>query len=86
MSVGIVAAIQMAGVRLSKGEILRVALPFEGHPDNLVPSLVGGFPVSVVNGDQVKWVKVPFPNNLKAVTLIPALKVSTIEARQMLPF
>lgn len=82
---GIVAAIQMAGARLSKGEILRLALPFEGHPDNLVPSLVGGFTVSVVNGDQVKWVKVPFPKDLKAVTLIPALKISTMEARQMLP-
>ncbi len=39
---GLVGANHLAGEPLDQGEVLRLAIALEGHPDNVVPALVGG--------------------------------------------
>ncbi len=82
---GIGAASKLAGVELSKEEILRLAFPFEGHSDNIVSSLVGGFTASCEVEGRVLYVKISIPEALKVVVVIPGLSVSTAEARRILP-
>ena len=39
-----------AGGRLSREEMLDIAVRLEGHPDNVTPALLGGFTVAVMDG------------------------------------
>src|SRR5690606_39590234 len=47
---GVVAANALAGGRLSREEMLDIAVRLEGHPDNVTPALLGGFTVAVMDG------------------------------------
>lgn len=82
---GIAAAARLAGVELSTDQILARALPFEGHPDNIAPALMGGLTASAMVGDRVVSAKLPVPDRLKAVTVIPTLEMATKRAREVLP-
>jgi homoserine kinase len=82
---GIKAALKILGKELSEEEILKIALEFENHPDNIVPALLGGFTISVLEKDKVYFEKIPFPEELKIVVIIPSYKVITEEARKVLP-
>src|SRR3989304_2494972 len=46
---GIVGAAELIGRPLPPADILKLALPFEGHLDNITPSLVGGLTASCVS-------------------------------------
>ncbi len=82
---GISAAARLAGVELSTDEILARALPFEGHPDNIAPALIGGLTASAIIGGRVVSAKLPVPDRLKAVAVIPTLEMATKRAREVLP-
>jgi homoserine kinase len=82
---GIAAACRLAGVQLSTDEMLARALPFEGHPDNVTPALMGGLTASAIVAGRVVAAKVPVPAYLKAVVVIPDLKLPTKRAREALP-
>lgn len=82
---GIAAACRLAKVELSTDEILARALPFEGHPDNVTPALIGGLTVSAIVAGRVVAARVPVPAYLKAVVVIPDLKLPTKRAREVLP-
>ncbi len=82
---GIVAAAELSGRSLSREEILRLALPLEGHPDNITPSLVGGLTATCLSGAEVKYVKIPIPDAIKVVAVIPEMELGTAEARRALP-
>ena len=82
---GIAAAARLAGVELSTDEILARALPFEGHPDNIAPALMGGLTASAIVGGRVVSARVPVPERLKAVVVIPSLEMTTKRAREVLP-
>jgi homoserine kinase len=82
---GIAAAARLAGVKLSTDELLARALPFEGHPDNITPALMGGLTASAVVAGRVVASRVPVPAYLKAVVVIPDLKLPTKRAREVLP-
>src|SRR5271157_1723327 len=64
---GVVAAVALAGARLNPEELLDLALPFEGHPDNITPALLGGLTVSTVVEGKVRCVKLPVPDGLQAI-------------------
>ena len=81
----LVAANLLSGGRLSADEILALATEFEGHPDNAAPALLGGFVVSVKDGDQVRAMQLPVPPRLRAVVAIPDFELSTEAARNALP-
>jgi len=82
---GIAAAARLANVEFSTDEILARALPLEGHPDNITPALMGGLTASAIVADRVVSAKVPVPEPLKAVVVIPTLEIATRRAREVLP-
>jgi homoserine kinase len=82
---GVAAAVALAGARLDPEELLDLALPFEGHPDNITPALLGGLTVSTVVEGKVRYVKLPVPDGLQAIAVIPEFHLSTAKARKALP-
>lgn len=82
---GVLGAAALAGKALIPEEVLQLALQFEGHPDNLTPSLVGGFTVSCLEGERVRFLQVPLGVALSVVAVIPEAELSTAEARRVLP-
>ncbi|HKQ03493.1 MAG TPA: homoserine kinase [Blastocatellia bacterium] len=79
----------LSGERLSDEEIFRYALHFEGHGDNLAPSLLGGLVVACVVADDdnqtLATVKRPWPEAVKIVLAVPDYEMSTAEMRRALP-
>lgn len=82
---GIVAANIMSGNKLKIKELLELANQVEGHPDNVAPALLGGIVISTVDQEEVQYIKLQHPANLKAVVAVPDFKLSTKRAREVLP-
>ena len=82
---GIETACILSETYLSLREKLNIAFEFEPHPDNLLPSFLGGFVVSCDCNGNFLYQRLPFPEELKIVFVIPEIKVSTEEARKILP-
>lgn len=82
---GVIAAAALSRRSLSSEEILRLALPLEGHPDNLTPALVGGLTATIVSDTGIRYVKIPIPEAIKVVAVIPEMELGTVEARRALP-
>lgn len=83
---GIISAFAYCGHRIRRHDILDIAVPIEGHSDNLAASLYGGFVLSSLQeGGSARVVSVPVGDELRVVSLIPAEGLSTSEARRVLP-
>jgi len=83
---GIIAASRLYNLKLSNEEILKAALSLEGHMDNIVPALMGGFTLAYSTENKpVKWLKIKFPNDLRVVVAIPDFHLSTEKMRSVLP-
>ncbi|HSD50828.1 MAG TPA: homoserine kinase, partial [Candidatus Methylomirabilis sp.] len=82
---GVAAALALAGASRTPEEILDLTLPFEGHPDNITPALLGGLTVSTLVEGKIRCVKLPVPAGLQAVAVIPEFHLSTAKARKALP-
>lgn len=84
---GLVAANALAGVPLSITEIMQLAIAAEGHPDNVVPALLGGCRLSVMDETTQTWqiCDIPWDEQLVPVIAIPDFELSTAEARRVLP-
>ena len=74
---------------VTREQLLTLLIELEGHPDNAVPSFLGGFAVcahaSADPGDGFVYTRVPVKPELSFVTLVPDLKLSTETARGLLP-
>jgi homoserine kinase len=70
-------------------EILALLIELEGHPDNAVPSFLGGFAACApATGDPANgfvYTRVPVGPELFFVVLVPDLRLSTKMARGLLP-
>ncbi len=86
---GLVAADALAETGLSRLKLLQLALPMEGHPDNVAPALYGGAVLTVLDEGRVDGplTVVPFqpPNDWRAVLYVPDLIIPTKQARAILP-
>ena len=82
---GVAAAAALAGATIEPEPMLDLALPYEGHPDNITPALLGGLTVATLVHGQVRCVKLPVPPDLQAVAVIPEFHLSTALARKALP-
>jgi homoserine kinase len=78
-------AYAIAGISITKEQILNLALSYEGHPDNISPAVLGGFTVSIVENNEVKTLKKELPYNLQAIVVIPNRSISTTQSRKSLP-
>ena len=76
----------MTGETLSLEEIIRLGTALEGHPDNIVPALIGGMTLSYSQDtSSVGYIKVDFPENLRMLVMVPDFMLSTTKARMVLP-
>lgn len=82
---GIIAASRLAEKVFSTEEILYHAVKIEGHPDNIVPALIGGFCISMVNNDEVYYKRLHLPEHLRFVIGVPRFLLKTQEARNVMP-
>ena len=84
---GVYAFRRVHGLSLAKDEIMRDALIFETHPDNLGAALYGGFIVGLVQDDGVPRVlKADADPDLKCLLIHPHVQLKTEESRRRLPF
>jgi homoserine kinase len=84
----------LTGDRLEQQDFFEYALHFEGHGDNLAPSMLGGLVVAVVKefidytGSERRSliaVKRPWPDAIKVVLCIPEFEMETAKMRAVLP-
>ena len=83
---GLIGANALVGEPLSREKLLELAIDIEGHPDNVVPSLVGGLCMTARAASH-RWrvVRCEWDPSVKAVVAIPAIRLSTSEARRAMP-
>ncbi|MGI6357104.1 MAG: homoserine kinase [Bacillota bacterium] len=82
---GLLLANQLVPTPLTEQQLLDLATQLEGHPDNVVPAMLGGMVVSATTSQQVVALSFPFPQELQLVACIPNFRLSTSLARQVLP-
>ena len=75
----------LAGNPLSQAEIMKMAIAIEGHPDNVVPALLGNCLLSVEDGGKWQITSIPWHEDIIPVVAIPNFELSTKEARGVLP-
>ncbi len=83
---GLVGANALMGDPLSKEKLLELAIDIEGHPDNVVPSLLGGLCMTA-KALSKRWrvIRCEWSESVKAVVAIPSIRLSTNEARRAMP-
>ncbi len=82
---GLVGANQLAGAPLTQLQVMELAIAMEGHPDNVVPALLGGCRLAATSADNWEICDIPWNENIVPVLAIPDFELSTSEARQVLP-
>lgn len=88
---GLVGANQLAGAPLSIEEVMLMAIAMEGHPDNVVPALIGGCRLAVSNDpaycEAAQWMICPvtWHPEIVPVLAIPDFELATETARKVLP-
>ncbi|MGC9502656.1 homoserine kinase [Baaleninema sp.] len=82
---GLLGANQLAGNPLSRHELMRLAISIEGHPDNVVPALVGGCQLAAT--DDLDWstCEIAWHPDIVPIVAVPDFELSTAEARRVLP-
>lgn len=82
---GLLGANYFSPQSLSHAQLLEMAIALEGHPDNVVPALLGNCILSV--GEKGNWQFVPIQchEKIKFVVGIPDFELSTESARKVLP-
>lgn len=85
ISAGVRAANAIHSLGLSERELLEIATPVEGHPDNLAPALLGGMTVSAYEGGRVISEHFTVSEKLRFAALVPEERLSTALARSVLP-
>lgn len=83
---GLVAANHLAGLPLPQEQVMQLAIKLEGHPDNVVPALIGGCRLAATHPDG-QWVisEIPWHSGIVPIVAIPDFELSTAEARRVLP-
>lgn len=76
---------RLSGGNLSPEKVLELVTDLEGHPDNASPALWGGCTVSGRVGREVRCLRFRVSPQLAIIALIPDFKVSTEEARRLVP-
>jgi homoserine kinase len=82
---GIKLAEWLSNQEFQQQDILEIALPLEGHPDNLAASLLGGWVLSLVDDSGVKAERLSGALRVQFVVCVPEIEVPTSAARKILP-
>jgi len=81
---GLVAGNEICGRPLSDSDLLSLAVEEEGHPDNVVPALLGGCTIVVNDRGRLITSQVSVPDDLQMVAFIPDVPIPTSKARSLL--
>ncbi len=82
---GLLGANAVAGNPLSPAEIIELAIDIEGHPDNVVPALIGGCRLAATAASGWAIADIPWHSSIIPVVAIPDFELSTAQARSVLP-
>ncbi len=82
---GIVAANELCAKKMNTKDIIDWATELEGHPDNVVPAILGGMSISIQSAEKVYSTQIPVPEKLAFAVLVPDFELSTKLAREALP-
>ena len=82
---GLLTANALCDNPFSRAELLDFATEFEGHPDNVAASLLGGLVISMMQGSHVHSIQLDCNSDLRVVVAIPDFSLSTKAARGVLP-
>ena len=82
---GIIMANEILGGILSKDEIFQIASMIEGHPDNVLPALVGGLCAAFMAHEKYYYKKYIPSSRLQFYSLIPPFELKTELSRSVLP-
>ncbi len=82
---GIMGANVLAGSPLSENALAELANETEGHPDNVVPALLGGARLVAMASGRLQICDLPWHESVVPVVIIPEFELSTVDARRVLP-
>lgn len=82
---GVLLGNRLCGCRLADRDLLDIAAGLEGHPDNVAPALLGGLCVAAMRNGHATAVRFDPPAGLRALVLVPSIRVPTSRARAVLP-
>ena len=82
---GITLGAKLRGLRMPAQRILELAIPLEGHGDNLAAALHGGFCIAVIENGGVRVHRLDWPSRWRAVVFVPNDVSPTHEARRLVP-
>ena len=82
---GVKIAERISEVSLDAQQIFDLALPLEGHPDNLAASLLGGWVLSRVTNGRMQAERLDSPLACRFVLCVPETPIATPQARSILP-
>lgn len=83
---GIMGANLMCGNIMNMEMVTNLASSIEGHPDNVVPEIYGGFTSSVKCDDnKIKYFKYKVSDLLVFTLLVPGFSLNTHDMRKVLP-
>lgn len=86
---GLVAANAICSQDYSDKDLLEMAATIEGHPDNVAAAVMGGMQLVIMDqtegGRRLFTVPVNVPPGLHAVVFVPDVRISTEDARAVLP-
>lgn len=85
ISGGVFLANSILNAKLSREEMLNVAVKVEGHPDNVSAALMGGLTINCFDNGAVRCRSVKISVPLSIVACSPRFQVLTKEARKILP-
>ncbi|HET9848198.1 MAG TPA: homoserine kinase [Candidatus Dormibacteraeota bacterium] len=82
---GIVVGARLRGLKMLPQRVLELALPLEGHGDNLAAALYGSFCVAAIEDGGARVHRLDWPPRWRAVVFVPAQLSPTHEARRLVP-
>ncbi|MFA5834234.1 MAG: homoserine kinase [Bacteroidota bacterium] len=83
---GVFLANELLKMKLSKDDMLNIAVEIEGHPDNVSAAIFGGLTVNSFDAERkVHCRSINIKKPLSVITCSPHFQVQTKEARKILP-
>ncbi|MEA2509567.1 MAG: homoserine kinase [Actinomycetota bacterium] len=83
---GLFAARAITGRTVAQAEMVQMATGVEGHPDNVLPALLGGLVIAYRAGSEdLRYYRIEPSDRLVPVLAVPAEGFSTAKSRQDLP-
>lgn len=84
---GLFAARSVTGRAVPQTEMVHLATKIEGHPDNVMPALLGGLVVCYQSetSDEIRYFRLEPSERLVPILIVPGNGVATADARRALP-